>query len=278
MDIKLTKRSSLFTKRMNVGLRFLITDKKVEKWANGKNIFFVLAIGRSGTKFLADLLNKAPGTYVAHEPVQRDFRAYQRAFHSEEEAMKYIQGFRKREIYLRCRDKGINTYGEVDSVLRRHGNALREAFPRASFIHLIRDGRDVVRSMISRDTLTPRDPKTKYIYPTSKDLFKDQWPHMSRFERLCWLWAVENGYLRGCIGHKVRFEEVISDYEYFRQEILDPLCLDIPEETWRKAVRLPKNVTKQYGIPHWTTWKASETQTFLRICGREMRANGYKID
>jgi hypothetical protein len=101
---------------------------------------------------------------------------------------------------------------------------------------------------------------------------------MSRFERLCWLWAVENEYLRGCIGHAVRFEEVISDYEYFRQEILDPLCLDIPEETWRKAVRLPKNVTKQYGIPHWTTWKDSETQAFLRICGREMRANGYKID
>lgn len=278
MNIKLTKRLSLFTKRVNVVLRFWITDKKVEKWANGKNIFFVLAIGRSGTKFLADLLNKAPGTYVAHEPVQRDFRAYQRAFHSEEEAMKYIQGFRKREIYLRCRDKGINTYGEVNSVLRRHCNALKQAFPEAVFLHLIRDGREVVRSMMSRDTMTEKDPKIQYIYPAENDPCCDKWSEMTRFEKLCWLWRVENEYLQNVIqAGPIQIEKLCSSYKYFEKHVLIPLNLEISEDIWLQHAKLPKNVTREYKFSHFSQWDGKTAETFENICGEEMEANGYSF-
>ncbi|MDA3792459.1 MAG: hypothetical protein PF545_02225, partial [Elusimicrobia bacterium] len=100
-------------------LNFWINSEKIEEWVSSKKIFFILSIGRSGTKFLADLLNKAQGVYIVHEPVRDDFQAYQDAFHSEEKARDYSRHFRKKEIYLRARKKGIKSYGEVNSLLRR---------------------------------------------------------------------------------------------------------------------------------------------------------------
>lgn len=258
-------------------LKFWISDREIDEWASSKKIFFVLTIGRSGTKLLADLLDEAPGAYVVHEPVTEDFQAYQDAFHGEEEARGYIQRFRKKDIYLRCRDKEINTYGEVNSLLRRHCNASRQAFPNAIFIHLIRDGRDVVRSMMSRKTMTSDDPNTRRIYPKEGDPWKSQWPEMTRFERLCWYWQVENCYLRNSIGDTVQLERLVSDYDYFRENLLDRLGLIIPRETWEEAVDVPKNVTKRYQIPSWSDWPDDKMKAFKMICEEEMRRNGYEL-
>jgi len=227
---------------------FWITENKIQRWIDSKNIFFILAIGRSGTKFLADLLANAEGAYVVHEPVKEDFQAYQDAFHNNEKARDYIERFRKKEIYLRARGKQIDTYGEVNSILRRHYNALNETFPKASFIHLIRDGREVVRSMISRKTMTSEDPNTRLIHPKKGDSWRKQWPEMNRFERLCWYWQVENHYLRNSIGYTVQFEKLISSYNYFKEKLLDVLRLSIKEDVWRLAINTPKNATKRYII------------------------------
>lgn len=258
-------------------LKFWINDRKIKEWANSKNIFFILAIGRSGTKFLADLLDKAPGTLVVHEPIQDDFQAYQEGFHSEAKAEHYIQSLRKKEIYLRLGNQHIDTYGEVNGVLRRHCLALKKEFPNAKFIHLIRDGRDVVRSMISRKTMTVEDPNTKHISPRLEDVWFDKWSEMSRFEKLCWYWQVENRYLRINIQKRVQLEKVIADYEYFQKYVLKPLELEITEDVWRKDIDSPKNVTKEYKIPHWSEWDYDMMQKFFAICGEEMKKNGYEL-
>lgn len=256
-------------------LKFWIPDKKIEEWANSKNIFFMLAIGRSGTKFLADLLNKAPGAYVVHEPVREDFQAYQEAFHSDKKGIDYVQSFRKKEIYLRARSKNIETYGEVNPALRRHCHALKQAFPNATFIHLVRDGRDVIRSMMSRNTMTSKDPNTRRIYPTNGDRWYDEWGKMNRFEKLCWYWQVANGYLRNSIPKTIQFEKLISSYEYFRENLLDPLNINITKDVWREATAIPKNSTKKYTIPDWSNWGSEKTETFWKICGEELLKNGY---
>ena len=57
-----------------IKLQFWISNKKINEWVKQKNFFFILAIGRSGTKFLSQLLNKAQNALVAHEVVGSDFR------------------------------------------------------------------------------------------------------------------------------------------------------------------------------------------------------------
>ena len=92
---------------IKIYLMFWIRKKKVTKYINKKKFFFILAVGRSGTKFLSNLLNQASGVYVSHEPVKSDFRAYNEAFYSSDKAYKYFKHFRIKEIYVRARKKKI---------------------------------------------------------------------------------------------------------------------------------------------------------------------------
>ena len=260
-------------------LKVWITSHDVEKWINNKEVFFILAIGRSGTMFLSQLLNKSPNALVVHEPVRSDFRAYKQAFYSEIRAHKYIRKFRKKEIFLRNRKNTIEIYGEVNSVLRRHCNAIKKSFPKAKILHLIRDGRDVVRSMLSRKTMTNEDQNTKNIMPENGDLWYNEWSSMNRFERLCWYWDVENRYLSENIENTIIFEELISNYEYFKTNLLIPLDLEISEEIWQREVKTPKNITPKYNLhPHWTKWDQKNKENFFRLCGDTMNKLGYSLN
>ena len=123
---------------------FGVTNREIERWIASKKFFFILAIGRSGTTFLSHLLNLSADAVVFHEPARSDIDAYRRAFFSPDDAERYIASFRKKEIYLRTRMKEFTVYGEVNSLLRRHVHALSRHFPAAGFLHVVRDGRDVV--------------------------------------------------------------------------------------------------------------------------------------
>ena len=261
-----------------MNLRSGATESEIEAWLGDLNVFFILAIGRSGSMFLTHLLNQAPEAQVYHEPVLVDFAAYTEAFHNEKIAEYYLRRFRKKEIYLRIQDESLGTYGEVNTNLRRHCNALKQEFPNVILIHLVRDGRDVVRSMMSRRTFQAWDPVTAQIHPHEEDRWAGAWPQMDRFEKLCWYWMTENRYLRHAINRTVQFEKLLSDYEYFASELLAPLNLTIPKYAWRTAKERPKNVTRQYQISHWSDWDTDKKQAFERICGGEMRENGYVID
>ena len=256
---------------------FWYSDKKINEWINSKKIFFILAIGRSGTKFFSQLLDKSKNALVMHEPVRSDFRAYQEAFFSERKAYKYFKNFRKKEIYLRAKDKDLEVYGEVNSVIRRHCNAIRETFPNAHIIHLVRDGRDVVRSMMARKTMTDQDANTKRIKPTKDSPWYDKWANMNRFEKLCWYWDIENRYLHENTNKTIYFEKLISNYEYIKENLLTPLNLDIPKELWEQEINNPKNVTKKYTISHWDTWEFDKLEAFNKICGETMKRLAYEI-
>jgi hypothetical protein len=166
-------------------------------------------------------------------------------------------------------------YGEVNSLLRRHVHALRRHFPAAGFLHVVRDGRDVVRTMMSTNALRPGDMWTWWLRPHESDPFFAQWRTMDRFAKLCWYWRVENHHLRTSIGSTVKFEAITGDYECFEQRILRPFGLVLPQSVWKQQAGVQRNPTGTYRIAHWREWDAHQTQTFETICGDEMRANGY---
>jgi hypothetical protein len=255
-----------------------VSEAQLEAFRASTDVFFVLGIGRSGTTFLADLLDRVEKASVQHEPLDRDFRAHQEAFRDPERAFDYVDRFRAPDICLRAQAEDAEVYGEVNSVLRRHAEALQAAFPEAGFLHLVRDGRDVVRSMYSATAMLEGDPNTQDIYPREGDPYADEWPQMSRFERVCWYWRVENRYLRQYIDAFVRFEDVLASHEGFREGLLEPLGLELPEPVWAEAVDRPKNPTRDYDLPAWPDWNEERKQAFAEICGEEMRAFGYDLD
>ena len=264
-------------KMIKTKMKFWYSSKTINSWIEDKRIFFILAIGRSGTRFFSQLLDKSKNAYIVHEPVRSDFRAYREAFFSERKADNYFKTFRKKEIYLRAKSKNLEVYGEVNSVIRRHCKAIRKLLPEAHIFHLVRDGRDVVRSMMARKTMTSEDQNTKNIRPTEGNPWYDKWASMNRFEKLCWYWDIENRYLHENIDNIIQFKKLISNYDYFNEKLLEPLNLEISKEIWEKEVKTPKNVTQKYTIPHWNDWNAEKLESFNKICGETMKNLGYEI-
>ena len=186
-----------------------------------------------------------------------------------------MQGFRKKEIYTRMRHITPGVYGEVNGMLRCHAEAIKKAFPNAILIHLVRDGRDVVRSVMSRRTMTIKNPFSMGMHPAEQDPWKTRWKEMDRFSRICWLWQVENSRLRTSIGKTVQFEKILSSYEYFYGEILEPCHINIDKKIWKVAISSPRNTTSNFQMNKWDHWPLEQQKVFREICGDEMAKCGY---
>jgi hypothetical protein len=254
-----------------------VTNKQAEEWAQNWKFFFILGFGRSGTAFMADLLDKVMGAHVFHEPVLEDFFAHARVHYNPADGDRYMQGFRKKEIFARMKHIPSGVYGEVNSTIRCHANAIKNTFPNAVLIHLVRDGRDVVRSTAGRRTMTIKNPFSLSIHPNSNDPWKDRWHDMDRFARICWFWQEENRRLRTSIGRTVQFEKILSSYEYFSREILEPCGIHIDEDVWLAAIATPQNISREFSMPKWGQWTSEQQKNFREICGEEMEKCGYSF-
>lgn len=252
-----------------------VSGEQIESWMEQWQFFFILGFGRSGTAFLSNLLDQAQGVYVFHEPVFEDFNAHVHAHYSHKKAEKYIQEFRVKEIYTRTRHLKPGIYGEVNGTLRCHVEALKIAFPNVTLLHLVRDGRDVVRSTVSRRTMTIKNPFSMMLHPSRQDPWQGKWRKMDRFARICWFWQEENSRLRKSIGKTVQIEKILSSYEYFSEQVLEPCNIVIDKKIWETAVNSPRNTTLNFQMPKWENWTPDQQKTFREICGVEMEMCGY---
>lgn len=249
---------------------------QVDAWLTDKRVFFGFGLFRSGTTFLANMLNETVAdAVVQHEANVNDYWFYTRALRSPQQAQAYIDSYRLAELQQRLRDTPCRRYGEISPFLRRHAAALRQQLPEAPMFHLVRGGRAVVRSLMSRELFAPHDPMSAAIRPPHNDPYAAAWSGMSRFERLCWLWAADNRYLREQIGHLVQFERLLVDYDYFDHRIARHLGLHIDQADWAVQVARVKNPTPRYRVSEFEDWPSAWREAFERICGDEMTACGY---
>lgn len=240
-----------------------------------RRLFLISSTGRTGTKWLSSLLNEIEGAWVVHEPVPEEQFYHVEAFRNPERAMPYLREFRFREMALRIRARDPAVYGEVNGALRRHTKALRDLIPEMPIIHLVRDGRAVVTSILNRSTLTPSDRIYADFQPRAEEIEPALWQSMDRFTRICWMWAHENIYLRGHVHHLARFEDITTRYDLFKEQILDPLNLDLEKAVWAARAAKPENVTLVTRYPGYRGWTDDQKDTFWRLCGKEMKTYGY---
>ena len=187
---------------------------------------FILGTGRSGTMWLSVALSKAAGLDARHESVSEW-------------------------------DPGA-VFGavEVNSYLCGDGLAIRERYPRAKLVHLIRDGRAVVRSTLSRPPGYARPGRT--------------------FLAMCKMWRKRNNYLRKMVGSEqcYRLEDLTTDFLAFT-ELVEYLGGGAKKGRWQRLRESRVNASERYLWPHWRDWAEEDTDTFWRICGPTMRRHGY---
>ena len=253
-------------------------------------MFFILALGRSGTSFLSQLLTQASGARVLHEPHAYDPHLLGLRYAGCDRVVDGLLERRFRELTKGHPETEI--YGEVNSYLRYEARWLTANLsPR--LIHLVRDGRDFVRSAYTREVYREEERQLP-IVPKDSDPYAARWPDMSRFQKLCWYWRHTNEMLAEQVAHQIRFEDILRDYDAFAEGLLAPTGLVLGADVWRREVANPRNTSRQNRrrqtlrdllrgqwprerkpIPKWTEWSAEMLADFDSICGPTMERMGY---
>lgn len=250
-------------------------DLRTREWIARVHPFFVLGMGRSGTNFLAAMLDRCPDALVFHEPFSEDFDAFVEAHESYETGLNYFEDFRLEKMQALAREHDIHHYGEVNSALRYHARAIKSVMPEARLLHLVRDGREVVRSVMERRHYTKGTTGHHDLHPLPSDPLFDRWEELSRFEKVCWLWTDANRRLAEDVTRWVAFEPLVGNYDYFSEKLLDYLGLEMSEAVWAEAVQAPTNVTRKFTFPPWQQWDEAQQAAFDAICAEQMVMYGY---
>lgn len=257
-------------------------------------MFFIHALGRSGTRFLSSLLAHDSRAVVHHEPYEMDHKILQlrhAGFHTVADGM--LEG---RFEQLLAGAAGAECYCEVNSYLRYEVDWLHRRFD-PLMIHLVRDGRAFVRSAYVRGLYTAQETDGP-IVPHDEDPYASRWAALSRFEKLCWYWTHTNEFLGQRLERLVRFEDVLRDFDLLKRDLLDPAGLELTRRTWSTEIGRPRNTSKQYRLrqalrrwvapgrvvprqeplEHWSRWGPDRTERFWEICGSTMQRFGYARD
>jgi hypothetical protein len=154
-------------------------------WETGGVQFVIITgMGRSGSTFLANLLDQSQAQEARHEYFgDRTFLhlSYYVPDHPYLRQLLRAQRDGLREVPL----AGTRVV-DVNPWLRYGVRAVGEVLGGPPCFQLVRDGRKVVSSMYRQKSYTP-DEKSLPLLPQEAGALA-AWPTWSRFERLCWLW------------------------------------------------------------------------------------------
>ncbi len=173
---------------------------------------FVISTGRAGSQSISDeygLLHEPDGPYPSIDAV------FERA-------------------------RGQLLYGETSHFWKSQLDELMAAFPDATYVHLVRDGRAVVKSFQQRKHYLD-DPTD---LPFRNEILPPHAPEMGRFEKLCWYWTYWNTEIEKRIPIRVRLEDLLLSKR--------------------------SNVGKSH-----TYWTDDEREVFDAVCGELMERYGY---
>lgn len=238
---------------------------------------FICSTGRTGTDFFTHLVNEAvDNAWSLHEPwpafrkrasalVRRAPNAFERVY------------FRWPRLW-RHRRSGCTWYVETNYHLFAAIPLIRQAFPQARVVHIVRDGRAVVRSWLDRWRYITND----HIVPSdfADDPARYDWPHWNPLQKLAWYWkTVQQVALRGGPDLVLRFEDIFADgaQGVFRVLELMPEVRYDPAAV-RAALARPVNENPVRFFPDYREWPSSWREQFWAIAGAEMAKWGYVRD
>ena len=245
---------------------------------------FVLGTGRSGTTTCAELLSGLPGCRVIHQmqPVLlEEITRYLKGDISHAQMVNLLTT--TRAVHL---PGGERLSGEVNQRLSFVLPALAEAFPDAKYLWVIRDGRDAVASMHSRQWYHPREAQIRHPdlkqWATNRitadcvgEMTSAGWDGLDSFARCCWYWA----YTNRTIEQQARALDL--DLRLIRLEQLSEAMPDILAFLGLADLKAPdiphanRSTASPYarwwrGPTHWSRWTTRQRNTFAEHAGALM--------
>lgn len=247
------------------------------------NYAFVTGMGRSGTKFLAELFKEISNVHAQHEYIgDREFWLLSWYLSTDQYVNPYL--IREKKAIEKIYKDGL--FIDVNGKLQNCVPELENIFNPRKIFHFVRDPRAVVRSLYAR-----RDEKNIHLIPKTK-VEIEKWLDSDKFYKICWNWKTTTEKLLSENTTLIRFEDISSDYDNFNKKILEPLQLTIAENQWRNIVKKKVNETKskfyrriyagirgktfiEDELPIFDEWSDLHKNKFFEVCGETMRKCGY---
>lgn len=241
-------------------------------------MFFIVGTGRCGTLSLANTLLEQANCVCLHEP--------EPSLIEEAAAYRYGAGnaAQIKNILLNTRLPLMNgkTYGEASHKLALVIPVLRDAFPDASYLWLIRSGLDMVASAVGRGLYSGggighqpyeqcSEMQRRWIDHRIRgdrcgDVTAEEWARMEPFERCCWYWQ----YVNRTIEQDLQAHVPAARRRLVSLEGLDEQIDEVIG--WLGLTRLRREPVvnhnaAHYHTHHWTQWNAEQWAAFEHWCG-----------
>ena len=183
-----------------------------EYWKGPQEIVFFLSTARSGSKWLASVLEEGTSATVTHEHALNHRYRNDRLVPEKRTGIGAKSFLEDRVEVRRCLAElraWVETLGtdyyEANVYLPHVMDQLREVFPDAILVHLHRDPYDVVRSLLNREWYdTPDDPRHPAI-----DVMG--WETLDQVERCAWYVRKTGELLRAKAHHRLSLEQITRD-------------------------------------------------------------------
>lgn len=234
-------------------------------------MFFVLSSGRSGSQSIAVALNEYKNCTCYHER-EPDFAVEAPLFHYGQYSSDKIK---KMFMETRPKNSSIYKYGESNLQFCLILPVLESMYPEAKYIWLIRDGRDVVASMYDRKWFDTEDKtiwdewkKARLQGDLAGDFSVEEWKHISRFSKCCWLWKKYNLLIENHVFH--------IEKSRWRRVRLDRLKTDMPGIAQflglneKESVPVEKRNVAYQPVTYWENWNSEQRHEFEVMCGEVM--------
>jgi len=246
-------------------------------WVSEARKMFFVSTARVGSKWLTKSLQQSSAANVKHEWTlnhrQRNSAHVQEKITTldaqaldlkPEYAMKLIDYSLRYSSSQRTDDIELNVY------LIDHIEYLLEACPGAEVYGIVRNGADVVASLLERgwyaSTNTIRHPYNQVYY--DKDL--------NQFQKACRYWRDTNVMVQKFARQVFAIEEIATDSESYggflrsidlpaHQRVLEALSYAPVDMTASRKYELPEN------------WSRSSLEDYSAICGEVAQAYGYRV-
>ncbi len=246
---------------------------------------FVVGMGRSGTSTVARLLGLDATVKACHEFIgNREYWLLSWYLDHEQYALPFLEREKAKIEAI----PSTNVFIDVNGYLQNSVGPLGEVFENASIYHLVRDGRNVVRSLYTR-----RSDDRVHLLPKSRPEI-ERWFEFDKFSQVCWNWNATTSRLLDEGIPLLKFEDLVTDFDYFEHAFLLKEGLKVTRTRWREEIGRRHNKTRSTAyrwlyskvrgkpfvstkLPEYDYWPSAYKSTFDDICGETMRRLGYLL-
>jgi hypothetical protein len=250
---------------------------------------FVLSTGRAGTETLGALFSLVNNVISYHEPSPIMYGLSKISYenYDDQSASKTLK-----EAFLAMKAELLNYsldcrvgYIETSPQNTFLAKTILNAIPNATFIHMVRDPRDVIRSGMRRKWFDGHPNDGTRIVPRPNSLESQQWNDYSLFQKNVWLWNETNRWIMDFTSSissdtvlRVRSEDVFSRDQKTLQALYGFIGAKLPQQ-WKIERVLHKKMNAQWTgeFPTSALWSADQKMELINMASETAGKLGYNL-